>query len=60
MFDKLQIHSLVTSVLLLPALALIAHPSDFSFENSTNYPICEFSISSNRMENWKECKLLSV
>jgi hypothetical protein len=54
MFDKLQIHSLVTSILLLPTLVLAAHPSDFSFSNTTSYPIYELSRSSHSIKNLKE------
>lgn len=54
MLNKLQLNSLVTSLLLLPALALTAHPSDFSFDNLINYPTDKFSIFSNHLENYKE------
>lgn len=59
MFDKLQLHSLVTSVLLLPTLIITTQQAgstavDFVFNNSINYPIQELSISSNYMENCKK------
>jgi len=57
MLNKLQLNSLVTSLLLLPALALTAHPSDFSFDNLINYPTDKFSITSNSMDNWKDAIL---
>lgn len=59
MSNKLQINSLVTSILLLPTLALTtqkanAHPLDFIFNNSTNYPVYELYVSSNSTDNWEE------
>ena len=59
MFNKLQFNSLVTSILLLPTLALTAqeanaHPLDFTFNNSTNYPVYELYVSSNSTDNWEE------
>lgn len=59
MLNKLQFHSLVTSVLLLPTLVLTAqkanaHPLDFVFYNSTNYPIYELYVSSNNTGIWEE------
>lgn len=54
MLNKLQLNSLVTSLLLLPALALTAYPAEFNFDNLTNYHSYEFSISANHLENWKE------
>lgn len=54
MFNKLQLNSLITSLLLLPALAWTANPADLNFDNLTNYPAYEFSISTNHLENWKE------
>jgi hypothetical protein len=59
MFDKLQLHSLVTSVLLLPTLIITTQQADssavdFVLNNSINYPIDELSISSNYMENWQK------
>lgn len=53
MFNKLQFNSLVTSLLLLPALALTAHPADINIDNLANYPTYEFLISTNHLENWK-------
>ncbi|WP_319423505.1 hypothetical protein [Pleurocapsa sp. FMAR1] len=57
MLNKLQIHSLVTSVLLLPTLVLTAqkadaHPLDFISTNLTNYPIYELYVSSGNTDNW--------
>ena len=54
MLNKLQLNSLVTSLLLLPTLALTAHPADVDFDNLTNYSTYEFSISANHLENWKK------
>lgn len=59
MSNKLQINSLVASVLLLPTLAINtqkanAHPLDFTFNNSTNYPVYELYVSSNSTDNWEE------
>jgi hypothetical protein len=59
MFDKLQMHSLVTSVLLLPTLIITTQQTgssavDFVFNNSINYPIYELSITSNDMEKWEK------
>lgn len=59
MFNELQIRSLVTSVLLLPAIVLNAqeanaHPLDFIFNNSNNYPVWELYVSSNSTDNWEE------
>lgn len=54
MLNKLQLNSLVTSLLLLPALVLTAHPADVNLDNLTNYSTYEFSISANHLENWKE------
>jgi hypothetical protein len=51
MLNKLQLNSLVTSLLLLPALALTAYPAEFDLDNLTNYPTYEFSISANHLEN---------
>lgn len=51
MLNKLQLNSLVASLLLLPALALTANPVDINIDNLTNYPTYEFSISTNHLEN---------
>jgi hypothetical protein len=53
MLNKLQLNSLVTSLLLLPTLALTAHPANVNFDNLTNYHPYEFSLSTNHLENWK-------
>lgn len=51
MLNKLQFNSLITSLLLLPILALTAHPADVNLDNLTDYPTYEFSISANHLEN---------
>lgn len=53
MFNKLQLNSLVTSLLLLPALALTANSAEINIDHLTNYPTYEFSISTNHLENRK-------
>lgn len=53
MLNKLQFNSLVTSLLLLPALALTAHPADINIDNLTNDPVYEFSRATNHLETWK-------
>jgi hypothetical protein len=57
MLYKLHLHSLISSILLLPVLALNAHSADFSFNNSANYPVDQLSITASPMDNWKECIL---
>jgi hypothetical protein len=59
MLNKIRLNSLVASVLLLPALAVTAqkanaHPLDFTFKNSTNYPVYELYVSSNNTDSWEE------
>ncbi len=59
MLNKLQLNSLVASVLLLPTLVINtqkanAHPLDFTFHNSTSFPVYELYVSSSNVDNWEE------
>jgi hypothetical protein len=54
MLFKLHLHSLISSILLLPVLAFNAHSADFSFNNSANYPVDQLSITANPMGNWND------
>ena len=57
MLNKLQLSSLLASVLLLPTLAYIVHkkqtsPVDYSIDNSLTYPVSESAVSFDDIYNW--------
>ncbi|AFZ37932.1 hypothetical protein Sta7437_4468 [Stanieria cyanosphaera PCC 7437] len=59
MLKKLSLNSLLTSIFLLPTLAIStykaeAHPLDFTFRNLTASPVSQLYVSSTNTDSWEE------